>query len=75
VIEVLHPRLELVREPGLHALEHVVGRRLVAGEAEGAVAAIVFSDVVQVPQISLESGVVSVGCGCGAVDGGLTLRS
>lgn len=60
MIEELNVRIELVGEPGLHALENVIRGCFVPRKAEGAVASVVLGDVVEMPEISLESGFLSV---------------
>ncbi|TKW49500.1 hypothetical protein CTA1_1340 [Colletotrichum tanaceti] len=56
VVEVLQLGVELLVEAALDALEDVVGRGLVAGQAKGTVAAVVTGDLVQVPEVAFKSG-------------------
>jgi len=55
MVERLNKCIKLVRETRLGALEHKVERGFVARLAEGAVAAVGFGDVVEVPEDVLES--------------------
>lgn len=55
VVEVLNLGVKLLVEAALDTLEDVVGRRLVTRKTEGTVAAIVLGNLVQVPEVALES--------------------
>lgn len=56
VVEVLNLGVKLLVEAALDTLEDVVGRRLVTRKTEGTVAAVVLGNLIQVPEVALESG-------------------
>lgn len=60
VVEVLDLGVELLVEAALYTLEDVVGGGLVTRQTEGSVAAVVAGDLVQVPEVALESGDITL---------------